>query len=159
MAEQTKPSPSDLLAKPSPSAFFVPRIAATKGKGNPSNSYESHLSQLQSQSQSSQLSQPLQNPLESFSAPCFNLSAHETVGGGICPKARRHGDPLVPVNDLPDATPHKADPGEEKIHRDTLVQRELAFPPSENAKQGDPLSKREIFITTLDPKITNAHRP
>jgi hypothetical protein len=149
MAEQTNPSDR-----------VVPCIAATKGKGNPSNSYESHLSQLQSQSQSSQLSQPLQNPLESFSAPCSNLSAHETVGvGAICPKARRHGDPLVPVNDLPDATPHKADPGEEKIHRDTLVQRELAFPPSENAKQGDPLSQREIFITTLDPKIRNAHRP
>lgn len=149
MAEQTNPSDR-----------VVTCIAATKGKGNSSNSYESHLSQLQSQSQSSQLSQPLQNPLEYFSAPCSNLSAHETLGvGGICPKARRHGDPLVPVNDLPDATPHKADPGEEKIHRDTLVQRELAFPPSENAKQGDPLSKREIFITTLDPKITNAHRP
>jgi len=127
-----------------------------KAKANSSNS----IRQSSFDHQSSQLSQPLQNPLESFSAPCSNLSAHETFGGGgVCPKARRHGDPLVPVNDLPDSTPQKADPGEEKTHRDTLVQRELAFPPSMNAKQGDPLAKLDLFIPTLDPKITNAHRP
>ena len=90
--------------------------------------------------------------------PCSSYPSHETVGG-VCPNGRRHGDPLAPVSDSTDSAVIGDDVGDEKLQRTTLVQRELSSPPSANAKLGDPLSSREIFIPTLEPRVTNAHRP
>jgi len=91
--------------------------------------------------------------------PCSRYSSHETVCGVSPGKGRRHGDPLAPVSDRPDTTVQREDVGEENLHRDTLVQSELCAPPSANAKQGDPLASREIFIPTIESRVTNAHRP
>jgi hypothetical protein len=134
---------------------------ATQGKttaGKPASIFEG-FENLIPYSLRAEPSTPVPVPTTTFGLPpCSGYPSHETVGG-VCPKGRRHGDPLAPVSDSPDSAVVGDDVGDEKLQRATLVQRELSSPPSANAKLGDPLSSREIFTPTIEPRVTNAHRP